>query len=40
VVKGSFVAVTPGNPDAVEVALSIIEGFLDHLIEQLEGKKH
>jgi len=40
VVKGSFVAVTPGSPDAVEVALSIIGGFLDHLIEQLEGKKH
>jgi len=40
IVRGSFVAVTPGNPDAVEVALNIIEGFLDHLIEQLQGKKH
>lgn len=40
VVRGSFVAVTPGNPDAVQVALEIIEGFLGHLIEQLQGKKH
>ncbi|WP_460125640.1 MogA/MoaB family molybdenum cofactor biosynthesis protein [Stetteria hydrogenophila] len=40
IVRGSFVAVTPGNPDAVKTAIDIVEGFLGHLIEQLQGRKH
>ena len=40
IVRGSFVAVTPGNPDAVKLALEILDPIIDHIIEQLEGKKH
>jgi len=40
IVGECFVAVSPGNPDAVEVALDILEGMVDHIVEQLEGKPH
>lgn len=35
-----FVAATPGNPSAVEIAIRLLAPVADHLIEQLEGKPH
>ena len=37
---GCFVAVTPGNPDAVRVALEILLPIAGHIEEQLEGRSH
>ncbi|MEB3817065.1 MAG: MogA/MoaB family molybdenum cofactor biosynthesis protein, partial [Desulfurococcales archaeon] len=40
VVGDCFVAVSPGNPDAVEVALDLLIPVADHIEEQLSGKPH
>jgi len=35
-----FVAVSPGNPNAVSVALRLLIPVADHIAEQLEGTPH
>ena len=40
IVDGCLVAVSPGNPDAVKVAVEILSHIADHAIEELEGRGH
>lgn len=37
---GCLVAVSPGNPDAVRVALEILVPIADHAVDQLSGRPH
>ena len=40
IVRGAFVAVTPGSPQAVRTALEILDPVMEHIVEQLEGRRH
>jgi molybdenum cofactor biosynthesis protein B len=35
-----FVAISPGNPNAVSVALRLLIPVAEHIVEQLEGRPH
>ncbi len=40
IVGSSLVAVTPGNPKAVELALEIIYPVIGHIVEEIRGRGH